>query len=55
MWVVKDSTSKQTQRQTVGREGSQVGMGSAPSGVPCIMFCIGLMMAVLQSKHVALM
>jgi len=33
MWVFKDSTSKQTQRQTGGRGGgSQVGVGSAPSG-----------------------
>ena len=93
MWAVKDSTSKQTQRQTGGWEGSQVGVGSAPSGDHIIthfnliffslynwmlnyfhfyckryripksaqlyrtlyMFCIGLMMAVLQPKHVALM
>ena len=42
MLVIKDSASKQTQRQPGGREGSQVGMGSAPSGdhtiTPCRRF-----------------
>jgi len=54
MWVVKDNTSKQTQRQPGGREGSQVGMGSALSGVPVYVLhwsdsgCF-------KPKHVALM
>jgi len=39
MLVVKDSTSKQTQRQTGGREGSPVGMGSAPSDDHIITTC----------------
>ena len=39
MLVVKNSTSKQTQRQTGGREGSKVVMGSAPSGDHIITTC----------------
>ena len=42
MLAVNDSTSKQTQRQTGRRQGSQVGMGSPTSGdhiiTPCCRF-----------------
>jgi len=42
MWVVKDSTSEQNERQKGWREESQVGMGSASSGdriiTPCCQF-----------------
>jgi len=39
MLAVSDSTSKQTQRQTDGRQGSQVGMGSATSDDHIITTC----------------
>jgi len=42
MWVVKDSTSEQNERQKGWREESQVGTGSASSGdriiTPCCRF-----------------
>jgi len=48
MSAVKGSNRKQTQRPKGGREGSQVGTGSAPSGdhiiTPCFRFKIEYLM-----------